>query len=47
MHTKFWLGNLKERDYLGDLGTNDRLVQAFAAPSTIIVPKTVAQSKWS
>ena len=39
MHTKFWLGNLKEKDYLGGLGINDRLVQAIAEPSAIIVPK--------
>jgi len=44
MHRKFWLGNLKERDYLGDLGTNDRLAQASAVPSIIIVPSDPEQA---
>jgi hypothetical protein len=26
MHTLFWLENLKERDYLEDLGINERIM---------------------
>jgi len=26
MHTEFWWGNLKDRDYLEDLGLNGRII---------------------
>jgi hypothetical protein len=26
MHTKFWLGNVKGRDYMEDLGVDGRII---------------------
>jgi hypothetical protein len=29
MHIKFWLENLNERDHLGDISTDDKIIRRF------------------